>query len=704
MSQRLFSLRVMASITVAALAILLASCDREPTGFQPGIESLPQDTPAPSEPLSSPPPAPIVAVTPEATPEPTSRPTREPIPTPTSTPVPAPLPTPTSTPVPTPLPTPTSISLSLALANDQSSSNSPTVTWPVGDPSRISYYKVALGTSMGATDVLDWRVIGYVTSYQVQDGLDGVSLDLDSNQDYYFSLRAVDPDGQVIGAASSQAWFIYAPYTFGVSRYCSVSQDAKGSFWGVRHPDPRYAQWDDSFEAYVSGSAALDLYRTLGERVLTGSSRIKILQTESDFPKFEGVIRLGPGEANSGHADTVASMLYDCEISESRQSYYRGCQTNPRKYAMTSMELGNRLNEFLLTAQNVHLFESAIFGEMQAPQVWSLAHAHPTSVDREGPFEQDQVASLRLGDWMFSHFNILAISPQPGSYAGNENPTLSGNYYNSIVVGKKSYIYTYPAQSSIDNVNGPRYKPDIVIAASNLAEASSWSVPTMAAAVSAFLGLADTDRLLSGAAHMQTMKAIILAGAGKDHLCPESIIEVEGFCNGLPSRSEQWQWSNSESSPLDPTYGVGLFNYRNSFKILTAGRSVEGTESKDAGWDTQELAGGQRTDYTFTVSEEHDAFSLALTWNRDITVGADGTLTSHLADFKVELRDQDGAILGRSDDPGNNIEHIYIPSGLSAGQTYTITVTLKSSDAPVRYGLAWQVRNAALPNSLWREG
>ena len=122
------------------------------------------------------------------------------------------------------------------------------------------------------------------------------------------------------------------------------------------------------------------------------------------------------------------------------------------------------------------------------------------------------------------------------------------------------------------------------------------------------------------------------------------------------------------------------------------------------GWDTQELASGQRTDYTFTVSEAHDAFSLALAWNRDIAVGDDGTLSSHLADFKVELRDQNGAMVGRSDDSGNNIEHMYVPSGLSVGQTYTITVTLKSSDAPVRYGLAWQVRNSDLLNGLWREG
>ena len=330
-----------------------------------------------------------------------------------------------------------------------------------------------------------------------------------------------------------------------------------------------------------------------------------------------------------------------------------------------------------------------------------MAHAHPTNVDREGPYEQDEVAGLRLGDWVFARFNILAISPQPGSYGGNENPTLSGNYYNSVVVGRKSFNYIYPAQPSIDNTVGPRSKPDIVVAASNLAEASSWSVPSLAAAGSAFLGLANADPLLNGATRMQTIKAIILAGAGKDHLCPEATVEADGFCNGLPPPSEKWRWSNSESAPLDPTYGVGPFNYRNSFDILTAGRSIGWAESKAVGWDSQELADGSGINYTFTVGQPNDAFSLALTRNRDISVDSEGNLSAHLADFMVELRDASGRIVGRSDDLGNNIEHIYVPGGLSVGQTYTIAVSLKSSDVPVRYGLAWQVKDSALQNNLW---
>ena len=155
---------------------------------------------------------------------------------------------------------------------------------------------------------------------------------------------------------------------------------------------------------------------------------------------------------------------------------------------MTSAELAARLSDVPPALENVNEFRNALFGEMGAPQIMTMSHAHPTSINRDGDFATAQAQNLRLGDWIFSQFNILAISTQPGSYAGHENPTLGGNYYNSIVVGKKSYNYTYPAQSSVDNSNGPRNKPDIVVAASSLAEASSWSAPTLAAAASGFLG------------------------------------------------------------------------------------------------------------------------------------------------------------------------------------------------------------------------
>ncbi len=92
----------------------------------------------------------------------------------------------------------------------------------------------------------------------------------------------------------------------------------------------------------------------------------------------------------------------------------------------------------------------------------------------------------------------------------------------------------------------------------------------------------------------------------------------------------------------------------------------------------------------------------ALVWQRAVSVEDDGALTSDLPDFQVELRDRTGAMVGRSDDPANNVEHIYLPGSLTIGQSYTITVSLKTPAAPTHYGLAWQSCTDALKESLRR--
>ena len=564
----------------------------------------------------------------------------------------------------------------------------------------MARFEIAIGTGIGETDVLDWHGVGTETSYQVRDGQDGARLTLDAHRDYYLSVRAMDVNEGVLDTAESQAWYVWEPYAFDVTRYPTITLSASRSFRAYRATGAQLSDWHMRLEAYLSGSAVIDLYQSLGERVLIGSPQVSILQTEIEIPARTDVTAVPDWyqRGNNSHADEVASMMYDCEESEegpSSWSYYKGCQTNPRKYAMSASELKWRLREFVLVPQTADFFEGETFREMGgAPHVWFMAHAQPTEV-------RDPTFGLRLGDWIFSRYNILAISPQPGSHAGDRNSTLSGNYYNSIVVGKKSYNYTYAAQSSIDDAGGPRHKPDIVAAASNLVEASSWSVPTLAAAASSMLGLAYEEPLLAGATHVEAMKAIILTGAGKDHLCPESITETLGSCERLPSTSEQWVWSNSETAPIDPRYGVGLFNSRNSFDLLTAGRAADGVQAREVGWDTQELSQGQSASYTFTAQNEHDSFSLALTWHRQITVEHGGGLSSELPDFKVELRDDAETLVARSDDPANNIEHIYLPEGLSRGRAYTVEVTLKSSSSPVRYGIAWQTREDTTRNSPW---
>ena len=73
-----------------------------------------------------------------------------------------------------------------------------------------------------------------------------------------------------------------------------------------------------------------------------------------------------------------------------------------------------------------------------------------------------------------------------------------------------------------------------------------------------------------------------------------------------------------------------------------------------------------------------------------------------MAGFKVELPDGDNRVISRSDDPGNNIEHIYVPGGLEVEGRYSIVMALKSSETATRYGWAWQARNSALRHSVRR--
>ena len=601
------------------------------------------------------------------------------------------------------------VSITVRLDDGQSATSAVSASWEVEDGADVARYDVAIGSVMGGSDVLDWHDVGLATTYHPRDGQDGVSLALHPNRDYYLDVRAVGPDGTVLGAASSGAWYLYEPYTFDVARYPSVMLNAPGSFSSDAQPDWYpwdTINWDEAYEAYLVGSAAIDLYHKLGERVLIGSPKVTILQTENGFPIRDSIVRLGPSspDGDEHHANSTASMLYDCDEYQDlpfsmAYNYYEGCQTNTRKYAMTSGEMRRRLQEVVLVPETAGSFESRIFGEMGAPQIWAMPHTFPTNLCCSEDYEDDLVRGLRLGDWIFARYNILAVSPQPGS-AGQENYSLSGNYYNSLVVSGPIPYPTHYGQSSIDNTGGSRHKPDLAVSASNLNPAPSWSTGTMAAAVSALLGLSYTEPLLSGSAHAEAMRAIILAGAGKDHLW--RLVESEQYFDSLPSASEKWQWTNTETAPLDPLYGAGLFNYRNSFDILTAGRSTGGDNTREVGWDTRFLAEGQSATYTFTATEAHDSFSLALTWFRHVAPNRDGSFSADLPDFRVELLDQDGTTLARSDDPHNNIEHIYLPQGLQTGRRYSIEVTLKSAENPTRYGLAWQTRVDATQHSPWR--
>lgn len=95
-----------------------------------------------------------------------------------------------------------------AIINNATASSSATASWTaISDPNFVTdHYLMALGTSPGGFDVVYWTNVGNVLTYQLQDGIDGVTLALATNTDYYLTLKAVDQYGIESQEVTSVAW------------------------------------------------------------------------------------------------------------------------------------------------------------------------------------------------------------------------------------------------------------------------------------------------------------------------------------------------------------------------------------------------------------------------------------------------------------------------------------------------------------------
>ncbi|MGZ3774501.1 MAG: beta strand repeat-containing protein [Bdellovibrio sp.] len=80
---------------------------------------------------------------------------------------------------------------------------SPSTSWGASTDvgSAISYYEVAVGTTAGGTNMLNWTNIGNVTSATIS----GIAA-LAANTNYYTSLRAVDLAGNTSNVTQGPAW------------------------------------------------------------------------------------------------------------------------------------------------------------------------------------------------------------------------------------------------------------------------------------------------------------------------------------------------------------------------------------------------------------------------------------------------------------------------------------------------------------------
>jgi hypothetical protein len=244
--------------------------------------------------------------------------------------------------------------------------------------------------------------------------------------------------------------------------------------------------------------------------------------------------------------------------------------------------------------------------------------------------------------------------------AGGSANGLIGTGYNSIAVG------TSTGGTGGFTPDG-RVKPDLVAPMTTLSQAT----PIVSAAATLLVQAAGSDPL---AAKPQTIKAALLAGATKTGLAGP--------------------WSHTQTQPLDSQFGAGMVNVNNSHLILTAGRQPASTASPVAatGWDfnTVSSATAART-YLFDVpAGGNRTISAALTWHRVVNTSMVGTVAN--LDLKLYSVDANNNLVGSPVDQSvsavDNVEHIWLPSGLPAGR-YAWHVEL-TSGGTTDYALAWQ--------------
>lgn len=94
-----------------------------------------------------------------------------------------------------------SVPTNLVLQYNSSLTDSTSLSWTSStDANSISGYMIAIGTTSGASDVVGFTSIGDVNSYQFQD------ISLNTGQDYYTSIKAVDGAGNESSVAVSAVW------------------------------------------------------------------------------------------------------------------------------------------------------------------------------------------------------------------------------------------------------------------------------------------------------------------------------------------------------------------------------------------------------------------------------------------------------------------------------------------------------------------
>lgn len=110
-------------------------------------------------------------------------------------------------------------------SNNATSTRTVTANWmasPGSDNCGIDHYEIAIGYDAAAdgfdagdvNNILDWSAVpggSAVTSYQIQDGVNGFSFSSTFNRQYFTSIRVVDKAGLTSNVTSSSGWYTFHP-------------------------------------------------------------------------------------------------------------------------------------------------------------------------------------------------------------------------------------------------------------------------------------------------------------------------------------------------------------------------------------------------------------------------------------------------------------------------------------------------------------
>lgn len=263
--------------------------------------------------------------------------------------------------------------------------------------------------------------------------------------------------------------------------------------------------------------------------------------------------------------------------------------------------------------------------------------------------------------------------------SGNSQPDAWIQAYNVLAVGLTSGNHS---RGTTTREGIGRIVPHIVANPPPTLQATSYSTGLVSSAATMLVQHARETTGLANAEQSQAMKAILMAGATKE--------EFPG-------------WSRSTTQPIDLIYGAGELNIFNSYYILDAGEQTpsDSVLTGSQGWDYHSgIAEGGSERYFFEVPEGQklNELSIILTWHRKVTKSGVifTTYNDTVANMSLSFAEADGFSTGTqldsSDSLVDNIEHIYIPGPLYAGQ-YVIEVSsddLPGNNGPTAYGLAWR--------------